>query len=202
MIEKVNFEKLSGLIPVVVVESSSKKIVMLGFMNKEALEKTLETKEMYYYSRTRKKLWKKGENSGNTQKLVSLRIDCDCDSLIAEVVQKGVVCHEGKDSCFYRTIYGEKPKEKEKEDVIEELLGVIRARKITPKKESYVCKLLDGKVNVEDKIVEESRELIEAKKKEEIVWEAADLMFFILVYLEKNNIEYKEVLKELERRRR
>ena len=202
MIEKVNFEKLLGLIPVVVVESSSKKILMLGFMNKEALEKTLETKEMYYYSRTRKKLWKKGESSGNIQKLISLRCDCDWDSLVAEVVQEGVVCHEGKDSCFYRTIYGEKPKEKEKEDVIGELLGVIRARKITPKKESYVCKLLDGRVKIEDKIVEESGELIEAKKKEEIVWETADLMFFILVYLEKNNIEYNEVLKELKRRRR
>jgi len=207
MVEKINFEKMNGLVPVVTIDSKSRKVLMVGFMNKEALVKTIENREMYYFSRTKKRLWKKGEESGNLQKLVSLEADCDWDSLIAEVKQRGVVCHEGKKSCFFNQIIksnkeSDKGNDDEYLDMINEVLGVIRARKTNPKKGSYVCKLLNEEINVEDKIMEEAKELIDAKKDGEIVWEAADLIFFILVYLVKNNISYENVLKELKRRRK
>ena len=99
-IKKLNFKKLNGLIPVITQDYSTNRILMLGFMNKNTLELTVKTGKMHYWSRTRKEVWKKGETSGHTQTLVEIIPDCDDDSLLCRVVQKGPCCHTGKSSCF------------------------------------------------------------------------------------------------------
>lgn len=104
---KLNFKKLNGLIPAVIQDYKTNKVLMVGFMNKEAYEKTLKTKQVYYFSRTRNKLWKKGETSGNTQEVKGILVDCDNDTLLIKVKQKGnAACHEGYQSCFFRDLKG------------------------------------------------------------------------------------------------
>lgn len=105
---ELNFEKLNGLLPVVIQDSKTNKVLMVGFMNKEAYEKTLETNKVWYYSRTRQKLWMKGSTSGNVQIVKEILIDCDNDSLLIKVEQKGnASCHTGYETCFYRDINGD-----------------------------------------------------------------------------------------------
>lgn len=103
ILDEIKFNK-DGLVPVIVQDKYTKDILMLAYANKEAIEKTLKTKHMHYFSRSRKKLWKKGETSGNIQKLKSIYIDCDSDTLLVEVEQKGVACHTGNRTCFYRKL--------------------------------------------------------------------------------------------------
>jgi phosphoribosyl-AMP cyclohydrolase len=104
LIKKLDFKKCNGLIPVVVQDSKSKKLLMLAYTNEEALEKTLSTGYAHYWSRSRNKLWKKGETSGHTQKIKSILVDCDYDALLFLVEQKGNVCHTGKDTCFHNKL--------------------------------------------------------------------------------------------------
>lgn len=104
LLKEVDFEKGKGLVPVVVQDMNTKKVLMVAYANEEALKKTLDTGFAHYYSRSRKKLWKKGETSGNLQKVVSVYIDCDGDTLLYEVEQKGVACHTGNYSCFFRKL--------------------------------------------------------------------------------------------------
>lgn len=104
IIEKLDFSKGNGLIPVVVQEAKTKELLMLAYTNKEALEKTLSTGFAHYWSRSRQKLWMKGETSGHTQKIKKIMVDCDYDTLLFQVEQKGVVCHTGKDTCFHNTL--------------------------------------------------------------------------------------------------
>ena len=102
---ELNFKKLNGLIPAVIQDYKTNKVLMVGFMNKEAYEKTLKTKKVYYFSRTRNKLWLKGETSGNTQEVKEILVDCDNDTLLIKVEQKGnAACHEGYPSCFFRDL--------------------------------------------------------------------------------------------------
>ncbi len=104
---ELNFKKLNGLIPAVIQDYKTNNVLMVGFMNKEAYEKTLKTKQVYYFSRTRNKLWKKGETSGNTQEVKEILVDCDNDTLLIKVKQKGnAACHEGYQSCFFRDLKG------------------------------------------------------------------------------------------------
>jgi phosphoribosyl-AMP cyclohydrolase len=104
LLKKLDFQKGNGLIPVVVQDSESKKMLMLAYTNKEALEKTLSTGYAHYWSRSRNKLWKKGETSGHTQKIKDIIVDCDYDTLLFLVEQKGNVCHTGKDTCFHNKL--------------------------------------------------------------------------------------------------
>lgn len=104
LLEKVDFEKGNGLVPVVVQDIDTKVVLMLAYANKEALMKTIETGFAHYYSRSRRKIWKKGETSGNVQKIVKILLDCDEDTLLYLVKQKGVACHTGEYSCFFRTV--------------------------------------------------------------------------------------------------
>jgi phosphoribosyl-AMP cyclohydrolase len=106
LLKKLDFKKSNGLIPVVVQDFESKKLLMLAYTNEEALEKTLSTGYAHYWSRSRNKLWKKGETSGHTQKIKSILVDCDYDALLFLVEQKGNVCHTGKDTCFYNKLEG------------------------------------------------------------------------------------------------
>ena len=104
LLNKIDFEKGDGLVPVVTQDASTRKVLMVAYVNKEALEKTLETGFAHYYSRSRKKLWKKGETSGHVQKIINVYIDCDGDTLLCEVEQAGVACHTGEYSCFFRKL--------------------------------------------------------------------------------------------------
>ncbi len=107
-LKEIDFEKGGGLVPVVVQDASTKEVLMVAYANREALEKTLKTGFAHYYSRSRRKLWKKGEISGNTQKVKRVLVDCDGDTLLYIVEQKGVACHTGEYSCFFRTVGEEK----------------------------------------------------------------------------------------------
>ena len=104
MTEFVDFAKVNGLVPVIVQDAGSKEILMLAYMNCEALEETLRTRRLCYYSRSRKELWRKGETSGNSQELVAMHLDCDADTLLVQVHQTGDACHEGYRSCFFRKV--------------------------------------------------------------------------------------------------
>lgn len=193
--EKVNFKKLGGLVPTIAQDSETGRVLMLAFMNKEALVATLTTGYMAYYSRSRRSLWKKGESSGCTQEVIGFSVDCDSDSLLFLVKQKGVACHTGAESCFSKINvpgFG-----------LERLFAIICERKRKPKIGSYTCKLLSDEKLMLKKIGEESAEFIIAvrdEKKKEIVWEACDLLYHALVLLAAKGITPAEIREEFARR--
>ncbi|MEE9168418.1 MAG: bifunctional phosphoribosyl-AMP cyclohydrolase/phosphoribosyl-ATP diphosphatase HisIE [bacterium] len=178
----------NGLLPTVVQDITG-QVLMLAYANSSSLQSSFETGQMCYYSRSRQKLWTKGETSGNIQKLVRLRADCDRDTLLAVVDQTNVACHNGSYSCFG-----------DKQFTHQELYEVIRDRLEHPRTGSYTAKLTDTLLN--EKILEEARELVEARERSDIIWEFADLLYFSTVLLAKHNIEITDVLHELRRRRR
>ena len=108
LLKEINFDKGDGLVPVVVQDVDTKTVLMVAYANKEALERTIETGFAHYFSRSRKKLWKKGETSGNLQKVINIYLDCDGDTLLYEVKQEGVACHTGEYSCFFRKLVKER----------------------------------------------------------------------------------------------
>jgi len=193
-----------GLIPVVVQSVSTKTVLMLAYMNKAALEKTLKTKEATYFSRSRQMLWTKGETSGNTQKVISLSYDCDQDSLLMTVEQTGVACHKNMMSCFHNPVLKSESKDLETA-IFKELYAVLKTRKKTPKPESYTNYLFDkGLDKILKKIGEESAEVIigaKNKDKENTVNEIADLTYHLLVLMVNEDIELKEITEVLEARR-
>jgi len=189
-----------GLIPVITQDYNTKEVLILSYMNKEAYKKTLDEKVLYYYSRSRKELWRKGESSGNTQELISLTYDCDGDALLAQVIQKGPACHTGERSCFHNPLIGEK-----KVDVLYDLLDVIKDRKKNPKEGSYTNYLLDkGKEKILKKVGEESSEVIIASmadNKSELIYELSDLVYHSLVLMVSEDIELDDIALELNKRK-
>jgi len=184
----------SELKPVIVQDSSTKEVLMLAYANEEALKKSRETGYAWYWSRSRNKLWMKGETSGNTQKIVEIRDDCDSDALLYIVEQKGVACHTGQYSCF----------RKEKPFTLGELEKIIAQRKLEKPEGSYTTKLLNDEAFLRSKILEEAAELCQAAKKEgrqRTIEETADLLYFILVQLAGKGIKLSEVIGELAKRR-
>ncbi len=175
------------LLPVITVDMSG-QVLMMAYMDREALRETLKSGKMCYYSRSRGELWRKGETSGNEQVLVRMRVDCDRDALLAEVSQVGVACHLGSYSCFGERRFG-----------LEELYGVVGERFLRPKAGSYTATLDD--VKVREKLLEEAQEVAEAESREEKIWEAADLLYFLTVLLQKEGIAFGDVFHELRRRR-
>ncbi|MCW5519487.1 bifunctional phosphoribosyl-AMP cyclohydrolase/phosphoribosyl-ATP diphosphatase HisIE [Aureitalea sp. L0-47] len=196
---EIDFKKYTdGLVPVVVQDKLTRNVLMLGFMNEEAVKQTLETRKVTFFSRKKGALWMKGEESGNTLNLVSLTSDCDNDTLLAEVIPDGPVCHKGSDTCW-----GEK--NQPKFGFLSYLEDVIEERKNHPEMEgSYVASLFRKGVNkVAQKVGEEAVELvIESKDDNDLAFlnEAADLLFHTLILLQTKGFHLRDVDKTLRSR--
>jgi len=187
-----------GLIPVVVQDVKNNNVLMLAYMNDESIALTRKTGYMHYWSRSRQAIWKKGETSGNVQKLVELLPDCDNDAMLARVEQTGNACHTGKYSCFSKDPIPPK-------DIVSELWRVFEERKASQSDSSYTVKLMRNRNLLLKKIAEESSEVILAAKdgkREEVIYEAADLLYHLMVLLYEEGIGMHEIHKELEGRRR
>jgi phosphoribosyl-ATP pyrophosphohydrolase/phosphoribosyl-AMP cyclohydrolase len=185
-----------GLVPAIVQDDRTGKILMLGFMNQEALQKTIDTDKVTFYSRTKQRLWTKGEESGNFLALKSITADCDNDTLLVKAIPAGPVCHTGADTCFNET--------NKSVDFIYLLEEVIASRQQQPAEGSYVSGLFKKGINtIAQKVGEEAVELvIEAKDndKEKFLGEAADLLFHYLILLRQKGYNLKEVVDVLEKR--
>ena len=202
-INKLKFDD-SGLIPAVVQDVQSGRVLMLAYMNKESLTKTVQTGETYFWSRSRQELWHKGQTSGNTQTVKALTADCDGDTLLVEVEQKGNACHLGTYSCFD----GQRTKSFDRMEVFGEVVTDL-ARRIHQRKrdkppESYTTYLFESGIDkILKKVGEEAGEIIIAAKnkdRKEISWEVADLVYHLLVMLEERKVPLSDVAEELRRR--
>ncbi len=193
----INFEKMGGLAPAVIQDIRTGKVLMLGFMNEEAFNKTKTEGKVTFFSRTKNRLWTKGEESGNFFMVKSIAIDCDSDTVLVKVVPEGPACHTGNDTCFNEINTGNVHFLAHLEDVIED-------RKKNPSEKSYTTKLFTSGINkVAQKVGEEAVELIiEAKDDNEELFlgEAADLMFHYLVLLQAKGYKLKDVISVLEKR--
>jgi len=192
---KIDFSKLNGLVPCVVQDARTRCVLMLGFMNEEAYQKTLQEKKVTFFSRSKQRLWTKGETSGNYLELIDMVVDCDEDTLLVKVNPVGPVCHTGADTCF---------NEKNDHWDLYSLEQVIKDRKNNPVNGSYTTSLLEAGINkVAQKVGEEAIELvIEAKdnNKELFLNEAADLMYHYLVLLTSKGHGLPDVLEVLKKR--
>ena len=202
-ISKIKFDD-KGLVPVVVQDVKTNTVLMLAYMNEESIQKTEQTGKMVYYSRSRQKLWTKGETSGNFQTLHELKLDCDGDTLLALVSQEGSACHTGHYSCFFETL-SDSGGFSGGYAVIDELFDVIKDRKQNPKEGSYTNYLFDKGIDkILKKVGEETAEVIIAAKNaapSEIRLECADLLYHLLVMLCERDVAPGEVFSELENRR-
>ena len=200
--------KTSPLLPVVVQEFHSGEVLMMAYMNEEALALTLKSKIAHYFSRSRQKLWKKGESSGHFQAVKEAYLDCDNDTLLLKVEQTGVACHTGRVSCFFTRVDTEQeiqaPLTNIKYDIYDTIYHIVQERKHADPKSSYVASLLHkGDNGYLKKIVEEAGEFCFACKdnnEHDIIYEAADLLFHTLVALGAKNIHPERIVTELERR--
>jgi phosphoribosyl-ATP pyrophosphohydrolase/phosphoribosyl-AMP cyclohydrolase len=194
---ELNFDKLSGLVPAVIQDNSTNKVLMLGFMNPEALEKSRETGLVTFYSRTKKRLWTKGEESGNFLKIKEIIPDCDSDTLLVKVEPVGPVCHTGSDTCFNES-------NSDGLAFILSLQDLIHKRKIEMPPDSYTTRLFEKGINkIAQKVGEEAVELvIEAMdvNDELLLNEAADLMYHLLVLLSAREKDIRDVFAILEER--
>jgi phosphoribosyl-ATP pyrophosphohydrolase/phosphoribosyl-AMP cyclohydrolase len=190
----IDFEKVGGLVPAVVQDVDSHVVLMLGYMNQEALDITLESKKVTFFSRTKERLWTKGETSGNFLHVKSITVDCDNDTLLVKAWPEGPVCHTGSDTCFDEI-------NNSKTLFIDQLRQIIKERKNNPSDQSYTASLFAQGINkVAQKVGEEAVEIvIEAKDDNKALFlgEAADLLFHYLILLEAKNIELDEVMQVL-----
>jgi phosphoribosyl-ATP pyrophosphohydrolase/phosphoribosyl-AMP cyclohydrolase len=207
--ENVDFAKSGGLVPVVVQEYETNEILMLAYMNEEALQLTQQTGFAHYFSRSKQRIWKKGESSGHVQEIKEIMLDCDDDTLLLKVKQNGVACHTGKKSCFFKSLSHNDETVSQASsqtfyDILDTLVDVIKLRKNENPENSYVASLFEkGDNAILKKVVEEAGELcfaIKDKDEKEIIYEAADLVFHLLVALGNENIHLDRVRQELSRR--
>jgi len=202
-VKKVDFEKADGLVPVVVQDASNDRVLMQAFMNEEALRLTLASDKMHFWSRSRGRMWLKGEESGHYSLLQNAILDCDNDAILFKVQQIGAVCHTGRETCFHRPVVAEEEREVDAK-IVERIFEVIIDRIRNPAEKSYVSQLTaKGEDAVLQKIGEETVELILATKDnspEEIVHEAADILFHILVLFAQKGFELRGIFEELEHR--
>lgn len=196
-----------GLVPAIVQDAHSKEVLTLAYMNEQSLQKTLETKETWFYSRSRQQLWHKGETSGNVQKVVDVRYDCDADALLILVEPKGPACHTGEYSCFHHRLNDEKPVATPNRFAILNVLESLIAEREAKRPEgSYTTYLFEKGIDkIAKKVGEEAAEVIIAAKnhsKEELRWEAADLLYHLLVLLREQRVSLDDVLSVLAERHR
>lgn len=196
---KINFDKFPDqLAPAIVQDATTNKVLMLGYMNCEALEKTLAEGRITFYSRSKKRLWTKGETSGNFLTVEEIRADCDSDALLIKALPEGAICHTGADTCF--------AEENRADDFLYKLEKIIRERKRAPKPDSYVSKLFAAGINrIAQKVGEEAVEtIIEAKDSNEdaLKTEVADLLFHLFVLLAACNVKLKDISDILAARRK
>ena len=184
-----DWEKTDGMIPVI-AQSINGEVLMMGYSNEEAVAKTFETGKLTFFSRTRNVLWTKGETSGHFLEVVKMRVDCDRDTILATVIPHGGVCHTGSFTCF-----GAEPDEKSS---MERLYGTISERFANPRPGSYTATLNDKRVR--EKVEEEAEEICEAEGKDEVIWEAADLLYSVSVLMYKEGVTWQDVYNELDRR--
>ncbi len=199
-ISKVDFEKGGGLLPAIIQDASNDKVLMQAYMNEESLRLTLVTGKTHFWSRTRNRIWQKGEESGHHSLVQSAILDCDNDAILFRVQQIGPICHTEKESCFHNPIVKIEEKATDAR-ILERVFEIIKERREKTYEKSYTSRLLrEGEGAVIDKVREESTELIHAAKEEpklRIVSEATDLIFHILVLFASKKIELNEVFKEL-----
>lgn len=181
-----DFEKQNGLIPTIVQDIDSKQVLMLAYSNKESLRKSLTDGCATYWSRSRKELWTKGLTSGNTQELISSKFDCDQDTLLFKVKQKGNACHTGRYSCF-----------EDKDFCINELYNLLLDRKAKMPENSYTTKLFKDEFKLQRKIMEEAFESVNFEKGDGLEWEASDLTYHMLTYMALHNVTPQDILNNL-----
>ncbi len=192
-----------GLVPAVVQDARSGQVLMLAYMNAEALQRSLESGELYFWSRSRQQLWHKGETSGNTLHLEKLLLDCDGDTLLAQVHPAGPACHTGHVTCFFRNIEGN---DQPQPFSLQSLYDTIRDRQAHPRPGSYTASLFEkGQDEIVKKVGEEAVEVILAAKgqgKQRVIEESADLLYHLLVLLADQDLGLEDVIAELDRRHR
>ena len=202
MTEKFNLDELKfdekGLIPAVVIEAGTHKLLMVAWMNRESLEKSIETGLTCFWSRSREKLWTKGETSGNLQHIVSITADCDLDTLKVIVKKDGPACHTGNETCFFNPVW----ENDELHDFsLDDLMEIIKDRKVNPKEGSYTTYLFDkGADKICKKVGEESTEVIIAatqNDRDETIYEIGDLAYHVMVLMLEMGISLEEVRDEL-----
>lgn len=194
----IDFEKAGGLVPAIIQDVKTQKVLMMGYMNVAAFEKTRETNKVWFFSRSRNKLWMKGETSGNVLLVVDMKIDCDRDTILVKVMPQGPVCHTGDDTCWGE-INEENPT-----NFIQHLQSIIEDRKQSMDDNSYTSSLFRKGINkIAQKVGEEAVELvIEAKddNKDLFLGEAADLLYHYLVLLSAKNLAVNDVIRVLKQR--
>lgn len=203
-LESVKFDQ-NGLVPAIVQDAASKEVLTLAYMNKESLQKTIETKQTWFYSRSRQELWNKGATSGNTQEVAGLKYDCDQDALLVLVKPAGPACHTGAYSCFSETLFGKTQESgPDRFDILNTLEKLIAEREAEMPEGSYTTYLFtEGVDKILKKVGEEASEVIIAAKNrdaEELKWEAADLLFHLMVLLREQKLPLNEVLSVLKER--
>jgi len=187
---KIDFSKNDGLVPVIVQDTKTDKVLMLGYMNQDAYEKTMKENKVTFFSRSRQELWTKGETSGNELLIQEILLDCDGDTLLIKANPTGPVCHTGKDTCFNETNVGS-------EDFLFTLEKIIEDRKKSAPEESYTAKLLsDGLDKISQKVGEEATEVIIAALNQTDVQlkdEVADLLYHLMVLLQAKGVSLSEI---------
>jgi len=199
----------SGLVPVIVQDAENGQVLMFAYANKESLRKTMETGRTHFWSRSRQKQWKKGEESGNVQEVADIYLDCDNDTVLVLVRQTGVACHTGRRNCFFTSAEGGEKSSpsfgsENRDRTLDEVFGVIEDRKRNPREGSYVSGLFEKGIDqILKKIGEEAGETIIGAKnggRDEIVYETADLWFHSLIALSYFGITPEDIYRELGRR--
>ncbi len=212
LLNSINWQK-TPLIPTIAQDFETKEVLMLAFSNEDSLKLTLKTKQAHYFSRSKARIWHKGEQSGHTQEIVEVLIDCDSDSLLFLVKQHGVACHTGNMSCFFRRLDSQNvqaPQNTQKLDtreiygIIDSLYHTILERKTKDPENSYVASLFaKGENSICKKIIEEAGELtfaLKDGKQKDIIYECADLVFHSLIGLASKDINPDRIRQELKRR--
>lgn len=200
MLSNIKFDD-KGLVPAIIQDVCSGKVLMLAYMSEESLKLTIETKKTWFYSRNREKLWNKGETSGNFQEVKKISYDCDGDTLLIEVDTKGPSCHTGEESCFFNKVFEEDVNNR---DIIPHLYKIIESRREKPIEGSYTNYLFEKGIDkILKKVGEEASEVIIGSKndnKEEMIYEISDLVYHLLVLMVYKGVRIEDIRQELHKR--